>query len=185
MPEVDGWALMYDEHQRKHSYLSVCVLLYATGAGRNVRFTGTTGGIGRVGGSGRGAGGGSAETDGEFHPQRFVNLEGYVNAYCTALDDLRQWVDQSDSFQGTDVSRHVEIAELCAKGSQRFLAGNYAYPRGGDVRAIMSEVGGAFDAMTRNDETCLQKMKACATALKAHIDYAYPEHGVLPFAGSY
>ena len=125
------------------------------------------------------------ESDGLFHPRSFRNLEGYVRAYCTALDDLRQWVDQSDSLRGTDVSRHVEIADLCAAGSRRFLAGKYAYPEGGSVRAIMSEVGGAFDAMTRNDETCLQKMKACATALKAYMDYTYPEHGVLPFGGSY
>ena len=123
------------------------------------------------------------ESDGEFHPRSFVNLEGYVSDYCTALDDLRRWVDQSD--KGTDVSRHVEIADLCAKGSRRFLAGNYPYPRNWDVRAIMSEVGGAFQAMTRDDETCLQKMKACATALEAYMDYAYPDHDVLPFAGSY
>ena len=142
-------------------------------------------GLGALAAAGEAPAAAVPETDGEFHPQRFVNLEGYVNAYCTALDDLRQWVDQSDSLRGTDVSRHVEIADFCAKGSRRFLAGNYVYPGNWDVRAIMSEVGGAFQAMTRNDETCLQKMKACATALKAYMDYAYPEHGVLPFAGSY
>ena len=140
-------------------------------------------GLGALAAAGEAPAAAVRESDGEFHPRSFVNLEGYVIAYCTALDDLRRWVDQSD--KGTDVSRHVEIADLCAAGSRRFLAGNYAYPEGGDVRAIMSEVGGAFDAMTRNDETCLQKMKACATALKAYMDYAYPEHGVLPFAGSY
>ena len=142
-------------------------------------------GLGALAAAGEAPAAAVRESDGRFHPQVFENLEGYVIAYCTALDDLRQWVDQSDSLRGTDVSRHVEIADLCAKGSRRFLAGNYAYPEGGSVRAIMSEVGAAFQAMTRNDETCLQKMKACATALEAYMDYAYPDHDVLPFAGTY
>ncbi len=140
-------------------------------------------GLGALAAAGEAPAAAVPETDGEFHPQRFVNLESYVSAYCTALDDLRQWVDQSD--KGTDVSRHVEIADLCAAGSRRFLEGGDAYPRNWSVRAIMSEVGAAFQAMTRDDETCLQKMHACATALKAYMDYAYPSHEVLPFAGSY
>lgn len=125
------------------------------------------------------------ETDGDFHPRSFLYLERYVSAYCTALDDLRQWVDQSDSFRGTDVSRHVQTAGICAAGSRRFLGDTVSYPRNWSVRAIMSEVGAAYQAMTRNDETCLQKMHACATALEAYMDYAYPDHDVLPFAGSY
>lgn len=98
----------------------------------------------------------AAVNDGEFHPRRmsYPKLERLVRDFCTALTDLQVWVEQ---LQGTGVSRHVGTVGFLAGGARRYLDGGVSYPRNWDLRAIMSELEAAYEAM--NQLSCDMSIK--------------------------
>ena len=91
-------------------------------------------------------------------------------------------------FQDTAVKTHVDGAYNGAGVAQGYLVSREPASNNTIVRGIMQELEAADEAIAQlrhNDQSrkydCRQKLYACGAALKAYMDYAYPDHLELPF----